>query len=53
MRITRKDIANAVEGAITTQKKFVLKTKQVIYTAKLIKDKCGVEVLWMPRYRKV
>ena len=53
MRITRKHIANAIEGALTTQKKFTLKTKFVIYTARLIDGKYGVSVKWMPRYRKV
>jgi hypothetical protein len=53
MRITRKHIADVIEGALTTQKKFTLKTKSVIYTARLIDGKCGVSVKWMPRYRKV
>ena len=53
MRITRKHIADAIEGALTTQKKFTLKTKFVIYTARLIDGKYGVSVKWMPRYRKV
>ena len=52
MRITRKGMASAIEGALLGQKKFVYKSKDVIYTASLLKGKCGVQVLWMPRYRK-
>ena len=51
MRLARKHIAAAVEGALTTKKRFVYKAKDVIYFAVPFKD--GVMINWMPRYRKV
>ena len=53
MKITRKGIASAAEGCLTTQKRFVYKEKNTLYIAKLIDGKTGVSVHWMERYRKV
>lgn len=51
MKIAEGHIAKAVEGALTTGKKFKFKTDKVIYTATPITS--GVHVVWMPRWRKV
>lgn len=54
MKIARSHIAKAVEGALTTKKRFVYKSKNWIYFAyPWGKTKDGVTVNWMPRYRKV
>lgn len=51
MKIARSHIAKAIEGALTTNKKFKFRSATVIYTALPTKD--GVQVMWMPRWRKV
>ena len=48
--IARSHVALAIEGAMSTNKRFTYKSKNVIYWAKPFHN--GVQVTWAPRYRK-